>query len=130
MGADSCHHGGEFRPSPYLPLPKTIIPNPLNPRRGGSWENACSTCPGSIFLDVHPKKSATEPFYELSHVQGRVAHDREVATQTIEKIQCFDAAKNVLVCMAHDEVKLSQVFASILNETADKTLCSDAYGCN
>ncbi|KAF2098452.1 metallo-beta-lactamase superfamily protein [Rhizodiscina lignyota] len=104
MGADSCHHGGEFRPSQYLPLPKHIVPNPINPRRTGAWPRAThsgSVCPGSLFLDIHFKKSPTQPFYELS--PNGVHHDKETTEKTIEKIQEFDVNPNVFVCMAHDE---------------------------
>lgn len=57
MAADCCHHGGEFRPSRFRPLPASIdIPSTgkfkTRPRR--------SPCPGSLFLNLHPKNSRTE----------------------------------------------------------------------
>ena len=29
MGGDIAHHGGEFRPTEYLPIPEKIVPNPM-----------------------------------------------------------------------------------------------------
>jgi hypothetical protein len=55
MGGDCAHHGGKFRPTEYLLLLKRIKGIPSLPHG----------CPGAYLEQhVHPKKSATEPFYE------------------------------------------------------------------
>lgn len=97
MAADCCHHGGEFRPSPFVPLPDVIDPNPLvhsakYPRR--------MPCPGQPFLDVHPKKSKTEPFYQLNNRND--SDTVREATQSQRKLDEFDASEDVLVLTAHD----------------------------
>lgn len=96
MGGDACHHGGEFRPSDYLPLPRTIqIPkHPIWPR---------GICPGDIMQQLHHRKSACEPFYEMA--EG-FPYNREEAEQTIRNMQAFDASENVFVVIAHDQTLL------------------------
>lgn len=93
MGADACHHPGLFRPSEYLPLPSTISPSPIGrfATTGG--------CPGSILQQLHPRKSASEPFFRPSDF---AFPDQEAAQETIRKIEELDAAENVLVVIAHD----------------------------
>ena len=106
LGADCCHYSGEFRPTPYLPLPKTITPNPFHTRGGGVHKRCNSSCPGSLFLEIHPKKSPTEPFYTLptDAVQNGVALDWDYAVESMKKMAEFDAADDVFVILAHDEV--------------------------
>ncbi|MCJ1350767.1 MAG: hypothetical protein MMC33_000748 [Icmadophila ericetorum] len=58
MGADSCHHVGLLRPSPYLPLPTTIFPSPLS-----RFAALGLSCPGEALQALRPQKSATEPFF-------------------------------------------------------------------
>ena len=91
MGADAAHHPGLFRPSVYLPLPTTIAPSPLKKYPSG--------CPGSVLQGLHPRKSATEPFFRPSEF---AFPDAEAAAETVGKIQELDAAGNVLVGVAHD----------------------------
>jgi len=92
MGGDACHHGGEFRPSEYLPLPKQLSPSPIR--------KVQPVCPGHLLQDIHRTKSATEPFYQVA--EG-FAHDTEVAEWTIAGLQEFDADEDVLILTAHDE---------------------------
>jgi hypothetical protein len=42
--------------------------------------------------------------------EANIGADRDVATQTIGKVQDFDALKNVFVCMAHDEVSQDPIW--------------------
>lgn len=97
MAADCCHHGGEFRPTQFIPLPDSVDPNPLTnsanyPRR--------APCPGHLFLNVHPEKSQTEPFYNL--VNPRDLDTVREATRSQRKLDEFDASEDVLVLTAHD----------------------------
>lgn len=98
MGGDSCHHGGEFRPSQYLPLPDYIFPNPLDLK-------SKTPCPGSLFDDLYRDGDKTKPFYAIARVDdGKgVAHDVDEAEVTIGKVIEADARDEVLVVMAHDE---------------------------
>ncbi|KAF7928488.1 uncharacterized protein EAE98_005544 [Botrytis deweyae] len=79
MGGDACHHGGEFRPSPYHPLPEF-----LTPARMPSYGITCSA--------IARRDDGKQ-----------VAHDVDEAERTIEKVMEVDASDEVLVVMAHDE---------------------------
>lgn len=91
MGGDASHHGGEFRPTEFLPLPKEIDPSPL--KRGGM-------CPGHLLRDIHPHGKADKPFY---YVTNSFAHEKAVADWTIDGLGEFDAYENVLLLVAHDD---------------------------
>lgn len=91
MGGDAAHHGGEFRPTAYLPLPKTLDPSPLVFRG--------NTCPGHLLQDIHPHASATEPFYVLTE---NFPDDKKTADWTLDGLGEFDAQGNVFMVMAHD----------------------------
>ncbi|MCJ1399609.1 hypothetical protein MMC11_002811 [Xylographa trunciseda] len=111
MGGDFVHHGGEFRPSPYLSLPTSIYPHPFLNRRGHG-----QLCPGSIFEKIHPattenkdtgnSKWRTEPFFRPAAV---FTHDLEQCVSTIKKVQEADGHEQVLVVFAHDETLLDVV---------------------
>lgn len=96
MGGDIAHHGAEFRPTKYLPLPENMVPNPLHP----PYTSGAPVCPGEIFEALHPKKSSTEPFY-IPTKQG-VHKDGDETRETIEKMADFDANDGVFVNIAHD----------------------------
>ncbi|KAK5128377.1 hypothetical protein LTR85_003045 [Meristemomyces frigidus] len=113
MGGDASHHGGEFRPTEYLPLPKEIKPSPLKRR--------APVCPGHLLQDIHPHGSATKPFY---NVTKSFAHDKEVADWTIDGLGEFDAHKNVLLLVAHDDAVIDppqiDFFPKTLNDWYEK----------
>lgn len=98
MGGDTAHHGGEFRPTEYLPLPEGISPSPYVSKYS-------SICPGHVFEAIHPRKKATDPYYEIC---SDVAHDIKDAVHSNERMQVFDAADNVLVIIAHDATILDE----------------------
>ncbi|EED15398.1 conserved hypothetical protein [Talaromyces stipitatus ATCC 10500] len=103
MGADTCHHGGQYRPSPYVPLPESIKPHP----RGDSvTAGPNETCPCSIFEELHPNPAEyrTQQFYSIRVREdgGSVAFNVQDAKDSIAGLQEFDAADNVLVVCAHD----------------------------
>ena len=92
MGGDASHHGGEFRPTEWLPIPKEINPSPLKRLQK-------SVCPGHLFQEMHPHNKADKPFY---YVTAAFAYDKKVADWTIEGLGEFDAQDNVLLLTAHD----------------------------
>jgi glyoxylase-like metal-dependent hydrolase (beta-lactamase superfamily II) len=98
MGGDACHHGGEFRPSQYLPLPKSLSPNPLDLK-------SKTPCPGSLFNDLYRDGDKMKPFYAIARLDdGKgVADDVDEAEATIGKVIEADARDEVFVVMAHDE---------------------------
>ena len=82
MGADACHHPGLLRPSPYLPLPRTV--------HGYS---------GAVLQGLHPRNSAREPFFTPSE---QAFPAQEQAQETIQKIIDMDAQDHVFVVLTHD----------------------------
>jgi glyoxylase-like metal-dependent hydrolase (beta-lactamase superfamily II) len=117
MGGDACHHGGEFRPSQYLPLPSYIFPNPLDLK-------SSNACPGAIFEDLLPDKDKTKPFYQIARPEdgSGVAYDADGAEVTIEKVIEADARDEILVVMTHDESLLNVVdfFPKYANDFVQK----------
>ena len=92
MGGDAAHHGGEFRPTEYLPIPKEINPSPL--------KRHPSVCPGHLLQDIHAHGTPDKPFY---YVTSLLSHDKKVADWTIDGLGEFDAHENVLLLTAHDD---------------------------
>lgn len=93
LGGDIAHHCGEFRPTPYTPLPDMISPNPFG--RGAS------ACPGSFFLVIHPKMDPEKPFFDPVSGDGW-HHDAPEAMKSIQKLMQMDAYDNIFPIMAHD----------------------------
>ncbi|KAK0259033.1 hypothetical protein B0A54_01638 [Friedmanniomyces endolithicus] len=102
MGGDIAHHGGEFRPTKWLPLPENVQPSPLV----APYAKFASVCPGSLFEAIHPKKSSTEPFMLAN---GPIHDDAGVAVESLEKFTEFDAQENVFAMIAHDRSLLDVV---------------------
>lgn len=135
LGGDAAHHGGEFRPSAYLPLPGEVYPNPLSTTGKESDKNPKQWppfCPGSILQTIHLEGSSsnseegrrslrTQPFYKPSNEFG-IQHDAEEAERTIAKMQEVDVMDNVLVVLAHDESLLDvvDVFPAKANDFVEK----------
>lgn len=115
LGADACHHAALFRPTEYLPLPKTISPSPIR-RLGG-------VCPGAMLQQVQPRKSANEPFLTLSKIAFPYPDD---ALETLEKIKELDAVDNIFVIISHDESLKGQIeeFPNSINDWKSKGLKS------
>ena len=117
MGGDSCHHGGEFRPSKYLPLPASILPNPLDLK-------GVHPCPGAAFSGILRHGDTRRPFYDVVryNVPSTSGYDPDVAEETIRKVMEADARPDVLVVMAHDESLLDVVdfFPKYANDFREK----------
>lgn len=102
LGGDIAHHNGEFRPSPYTPLPESISPDP-RPGRART-----SVCPGRVFLDVHPARNPNAPFFDP--VTGDRWHeDAAEAKRSIEKLSEADAYDSIFPVLAHDMTLLDVV---------------------
>lgn len=99
MGGDVCHFGGSFRPSPYAPMPAEIPASvPLDQPRFRM------PCPCSVFAPSHPDPPnvRTSRFYQVTQEPGGWYVDPPAAQQSVEKLEEFDAAEDVFVCVAHD----------------------------
>jgi hypothetical protein len=93
MGGDCCHHGAEFRPTEYLPLPSELTPEMVPKFR--------AICPGTLIRDsLHPQKSAITPLFEMTE---KFPYNYEEAEWTVSGVEEFDANDNILVVVAHDE---------------------------
>lgn len=95
LGGDVAHHGSEFRPSEYVPLPAEIEPNSLV----APFAKETFVCPGSIFEAIHPLKSSTEPFVKAV---GFIHDDAQGACESVDKLLDFDAQENIFSVVAHD----------------------------
>lgn len=122
MGGDSCHHGGEFRPSQYRAIPSSISPNPFDLK-------SKTPCPGSLFNDLYRNGDKNKPFYEIASLEGGkgVAYDVDEAKRTIGKVIEADAQNEVLVVMAHDDSLLPLVdfFPKYANDFKEKGWAED-----
>lgn len=98
LGGDIAHQAGEFRPTPYMPLPASITPNPLQ----RPFAAQQSFCPGDVFQAMHPSKSATEPFLRPSTAAHAAHLDSGETLRSIEKLMEFDADESVFSVIAHD----------------------------
>jgi hypothetical protein len=96
FGADACHHPGQLRPSPYLPLPERISTDPSQPISSTRGQCAFST---TKFKTLLPQSKDSEPFYRLNEI---LHDDLACAEDTLGKLQVFDANDDVLVIIAHD----------------------------
>ncbi|KIW88410.1 uncharacterized protein Z519_10979 [Cladophialophora bantiana CBS 173.52] len=104
MGGDACHHGGEYRPTKYLPLPKKIDLD-----MSSSTIKSRGFCPGSLsgaaFCDVFNHHQPDQEVYILAK---NFSHDTDRANLTIQYLEEFDAADNVFVIIAHDTFLLQK----------------------
>ncbi|CAE6422839.1 unnamed protein product [Rhizoctonia solani] len=118
MGGDICHHGGQMRPTEHLPLPVSISPNPFPHRLSGL------ACPGSLLLDIHPKRSVTRPFYHVADPPqgGAASTDPAEAQRSVEKLMDIDCHENILTIIAHDATMLDvlEFFPKTLNDWKSK----------
>lgn len=119
MGADACHHAGEFRPSPHRELPDQVSPSPFS-------SNPALQCPGHGFRQylIDNRGDSRTPFFEIpSHPQyAQYVHDIDAAKETICSLQDFDACDNVFVVLAHDKSLQGRIdfFPNSANDWAEK----------
>ena len=90
FAADSCDHGGELRPTEYLPLPSQLTPSPCS---------KLAVCPGHVVQQLQSKRSAVRPFYTP---EPHFPDDLQPFQKGLHKLEEIDAQENVLIVMAHD----------------------------
>ncbi|EXJ90870.1 hypothetical protein A1O1_03975 [Capronia coronata CBS 617.96] len=90
MGGDLCHHGGEIRPSPHLPIPAEVRLSVFDPFRSHD---------GALFRELNVKRGRKpdEPFFDPV-----LTVDFPRAVQTIKEAQESDAQSDVFFVFAHD----------------------------
>lgn len=114
MGGDAVHHCGEFRPTQYLPFPKTIKPSPFV-----RFES--QGCPGELLQKIHPEKSANSPYFQP---KPGFNHDHDETVRSIEKLEEFDADEKIFTIIAHDLFLLGSMplFPASINDWYSKDL--------
>ncbi|UZJ53751.1 hypothetical protein CBS101457_003071 [Exobasidium rhododendri] len=116
MGGDAAHHGGEIRPTQYLPLPATLsLPS--------SKKYSVSGCPGEILAGLQPgrKGSTTTPFYDASK---DFCVNKDEAVQSVKGITELDASDDIFVILAHERSLQSKIplFPKAINDWRKKDI--------
>jgi glyoxylase-like metal-dependent hydrolase (beta-lactamase superfamily II) len=98
MGGDICHHGGELRPSTYVPLPQELFSG-LSSVHHPLTRVLQPPCPGAAFeaMQTQRGRAPDEPFFDPA-----VGLDIPLAIESIKKAQQADADDRVLFIYAHD----------------------------
>ncbi len=111
MGGDLCHHGGEIRPSPYVPLV------PLDPTKSGlvggdSEDSTKSGLESGLVRGRGPPCPGASTYSTIQHSRGRTDSEPffvpamglsiPETVETIRKAQKADANPNILFVYAHD----------------------------
>ncbi|PTD07577.1 Cytochrome P450 monooxygenase andK [Fusarium culmorum] len=96
MGGDICHHGGEIRPSPYLPIPQHLS---QRLSLSDSLRLLMSRCPATILDDMNVKRGR---YPGGTFFDPNIGFDKEHALKTIKETQKADAQDNVFFIFAHD----------------------------
>lgn len=95
MGGDLCHHGGEVRPSPYLPLP-----DPLPSSLGGVSLAAFRE------LNIKRGRDPAGPF-----IDSALLCNEEDLFETTRRAQIADADPNVWFVIAHEVAIVDDEFS-------------------
>lgn len=119
LGADTCHHTGQFRPSEGHPFPETVDPATLNDdndphlpsallRSSNLPAHLSFPCPGALLLNhaahLDSATARTEPFFTMLDVpdgQG-LNVNRNQALAAREALMQLDASDQVFTVIAHD----------------------------
>lgn len=99
LGGDAAHHGAEIRPSEWMPLPDKL------PSFGVG--TGATFCPGDLCAKLSGDCDETTPIYRPTDAGSHL--DAATATETVIKLQEFDALDSVLVVLAHDATLLDIV---------------------
>ena len=94
MAGDTCHHGGEFRPSEFLSLPAEITAHPLMGHRSPF------PYPSAMFEDLQ-RESSRSP--QQAFFSPSTGFDVGEANRSVHKLQEVDASSSFWVVMAHDD---------------------------
>ncbi|KAJ7275095.1 beta-lactamase-like protein [Mycena rebaudengoi] len=119
LGADTCHHPGQFRPTEKLhrnlPCPGELL---AAARHSISTEQFSPENSSSGF-DLAAR---TTPLLDIADVKHSVHDDPPLSRVTISKISDFDANPDVFVLLAHDMslVSVIDLFPAQLNEWKEK----------
>jgi glyoxylase-like metal-dependent hydrolase (beta-lactamase superfamily II) len=99
LGGDICHFGGTFRPSKYVPLPRSLSPDEV-----GCSNERTEHFDSSIFTLCHPDppNARISPYYAPCCGADSWYVSPPLARQSIDKLKALDANERVLVMIAHD----------------------------
>lgn len=97
MGGDIAHHGGEFRPTRYLPIPEKVEPDPRRQPWSGGY------APGEIFAKTNiahtGDKQYSKPYFKPA---PGFPDNNEQAQWSIDVLMEFDGRDNIFPVCAHD----------------------------
>lgn len=96
MGGDLCHHSGELRPSPLMPLPQD---QELHSLLTGLALSCVPTNPSALLQSIQESRGRliTESFFDPA-----MGHDIPETLRTIHKAQEADADEHIWFVYAHD----------------------------
>ena len=99
LGADVCHFGGSFRPTPYVPMPAGLSSEDLCRK-----ETPSKMYGASAFTRLHPRPEVGRvcPFYEPCSGADSWYVEPRLARESIDRVKALDASDRVLVLIAHD----------------------------
>jgi hypothetical protein len=81
MGSDAAHHPALLRPSPFIPLPESLI----------------TTIPSSLSSCAH-----NQPFLSMPLEKNTIHHDQAQARKVLDVLIALDARPDVFVVLSHD----------------------------
>lgn len=108
MGGDIAHHGGEYKPTKFSPIPDSIEPDPRQQRQGLQ----SGVCPGEFFAERNTLYEDgsddrwTKPFMKPSVA---ISENHNEAIESLGVLEEFDAYDNIFVIFAHDDSLLDLI---------------------
>ncbi|KAK8026429.1 hypothetical protein PG991_003485 [Apiospora marii] len=116
MGGDLCHHAGELRPSPHMPLPDPLIGDHHYPVPAAL--RPLSLCPGAGLFGRLNTSRGRRARDEVLVDPADTNEDLAATVRTIREAQVPDAMDNVFFVFAHDATLMGvvDVFPAPANE--------------
>ena len=97
MGGDIAHHGGEFKPTKYQPIPERVEPDPRRKPWAGGF------CPGELFARTNIANTGDDKWAKhFLSPHPNFPDDLRQAQWSLDGLEQFDALENVLSICAHD----------------------------
>jgi len=124
MGGDIAHHGGEFKPTKYGPIPDRVEPDPRRKPWSGGY------CPGELFarsnIAHEGDEKWTKPFFQP---HPDFPDNLEEAEASLSELEEFDSHDNIFPICAHDGSLLGvlDTFPKTANDWREKGWKKEAH---